>query len=101
MADWHDDSRPAARLGDKGVWLRGFFMLLFVLIWSVVEIVLYAVAVLQFGFTLFTGAPNAPLRRFGATLALFFRDVVRFLTYASDDRPFPFRDWPKDREELG
>ena len=40
------------------------------------------------------GPTSGPLR-FGANLAEFIRQIGRYLTFASDERPFPFADWPK------
>lgn len=79
---------------NRSTWLRGLFMLIFAVIYNIAEIVMAAVAVFQFFATLFTGAPNQRLASFGETLSRYFYHVVRYLTFASDDRPFPFRDWP-------
>jgi hypothetical protein len=100
MVDTGESGRQLRdRVSSKEVWLRGPFMLLFAVIWAVAEMVLFATAIVQFGFALLAGAPNARLRRFGLSLAAFFRDVARFLTYATDEKPFPFRDWPDGPEE--
>lgn len=80
----------------QATWLRALSMLLFVFIFYVAEIVLVAVAVLQLLIAIFTGMPNARLLRFGQDLASFIYQVVRFLTYNSDERPFPFGDWPQN-----
>lgn len=69
-------------------------MLLFAVIYNIAEMVVTLVAVFQFLATLFTGSPNQRLLSFGETLSRYFYHVMRFLTFASDDRPFPFRDWP-------
>jgi hypothetical protein len=44
--------------------------------------------------TLFTGATNARLREFGQSLAVFIYQIVLFVTFNSDERPFPFGPWP-------
>ncbi len=87
-------------LGKGQTWLRGFFMILFVLIYSVTEVIVLAVVVLQFLFVLFTGQQNGRLRTFGAGLSLFVYQIMSFWTYNSDERPFPFAAWPGgDSEE--
>jgi Flp pilus assembly protein TadB len=81
----------------RRAWIRGLFMLLFAALWCVGEIVVLALAVLQLGFVLFAGEPNARLQRLGASLAEFLAGIVRFWTFATDRMPFPFSDWPVPR----
>ncbi len=78
----------------RATWMRGLFMLMFVVISRVAEVVLWAVVVLQFLFTLFTGRPNARLLAFGQGLSTFIYEILRYLTYNSEERPFPFAPWP-------
>lgn len=75
-------------------WLRVLYVILFALIYTVAEIVLAAVVVVQFGFVLITGQRNPNLLEFGASLSRFMYDVLRYFTFLSDDRPFPFQPWP-------
>jgi len=76
-------------------WLRGFYILLFAVIYGIAEFVIGAVVVFQFLFTLFTGRTNQRLLSLGQGLSTFIYEVMLFLTYNSDDKPFPFSDWPK------
>ena len=78
-------------------WLRGLFILIFAVIFGVAEILLTAVVVFQFLATLFSGEPNARLRAFGWSLAAFIYQIVTFITFNSDERPFPFSPWPESR----
>jgi len=75
-------------------WLRGVFMLLFVLIYSVAEVIVAVVVLLQFFFVLFTGQQNTRLREFGDGLSLFVYQIMSYWTYNSEERPFPFAPWP-------
>lgn len=75
-------------------WLRALYMVLFGVIYNVAEIVLLAVVVLQFLLTLFTGKTNQRLLSFGEALSTFVYQIFRFLTYNTEDKPFPFGPWP-------
>ncbi|MFP4559771.1 MAG: DUF4389 domain-containing protein [Thiohalorhabdus sp.] len=75
-------------------WIRGLYMLLFALIFNLAELVLAAVALFQFAAHLLAGEPNTRLRAFGAHLGAYLQEIAAFLTYASEDRPFPFAPWP-------
>ena len=75
-------------------WLRAFYLLFFMCAFAVGQTVLGLVTVVQFVWLLATGEPNKGLRRFGASMAQWFADAVRYLTCASEDKPFPWKDWP-------
>jgi hypothetical protein len=78
----------------RDTWVRGLFMLLFVVLYEVAEWVLFVLALLQFLWTLFTRRPNQRLVEFGEGLGRYAYQIVRFLTFNTEDKPFPFADWP-------
>lgn len=82
----------------REIWIRGFYMLLFAIIYGVSKVVLGALVVFQFGFVLFTTRRNGPLLRFGASLSRFLYEVLLFLTFNTERKPFPFADWPAANE---
>jgi hypothetical protein len=54
-----------------------------------------AVVALGFLWVLFTGEPNPQLKSTGASLAAYLSQVVRYLTFNSNEKPFPFdAEWP-------
>lgn len=75
-------------------WVRGFFMLMFALFHYVAKVVLIIIVIIQFGFMLFTGRLNERLLTFGHGLATYIYQIGLFLTYNTDEKPFPFNDWP-------
>jgi hypothetical protein len=89
------DPNLKQRLTASATWLRGLFILVFAVIFSISEILLAAVVVFQFLATLFAGETNARLRAFGLSLAAFVYQIVTFMTFNSDERPFPFGPWPE------
>lgn len=93
-----DDTASHAELTDnlksRSTWLRLFFMLVFVFIYGLTRLVLGAVVVLQFFWVLFTAETNPRLKTLGASLATYTYQILRYLTYNSEERPFPFDlDW--------
>ncbi|MGB8276266.1 MAG: DUF4389 domain-containing protein [Alphaproteobacteria bacterium] len=78
----------------RQVWIRGLFMLLFMLFYHVAEIVGFAVVLFQFVHVLVAGRTNAQALSLGEGLAQYYKQIVRYLTFNSEDRPFPFGDWP-------
>ncbi|TLS77096.1 DUF4389 domain-containing protein [Mariprofundus erugo] len=83
---------------NTGVWMRLLFMALFGIIYTVSRFVLLIVVVAQFLWLLITGNTNPRLISFGGQLATFVYQILRYLTFNSETRPFPFADWPDDAE---
>lgn len=86
----------------RSTWLRLLFMIVIVLLYGISRIVLGAVVVLQFLWVLFTGEPNGRLTGLGQSLATYTYQIVRYLTFNTDSRPFPFDDdWPAPSRPTG
>ncbi len=73
---------------------RLLFVILFAFIYSAAEVVLGVVVVIQFGFVLITRNRNQKLLNFGATLSKFIYQILQFVTFNTEHKPFPFADWP-------
>ena len=79
---------------DRSTWLRGLFMLIFAVAYGIAEILLLVTAVFQFLYLLVTGKTVERLLIFGENLGRYFYQIVRYLTFNTEQRPFPFSDWP-------
>ncbi|UUD64476.1 DUF4389 domain-containing protein [Pseudomonas seleniipraecipitans] len=77
--------------------LRIVWMLLFVLVWQVAELLLAGVVVLQLIYRLIYKAPHAGLLSFGDSLSQYLAQIGRFGTFNSESKPWPFADWPTPR----
>ena len=94
------DNRPGGNavednLKSKATWTRFLFMVICsILVW-VASIVGGVVVVLGFLMLLFTGEVNRELRGVGQSLATYIYENIRYLTFNTEDRPFPFGgEWP-------
>ncbi|MBI5626071.1 MAG: DUF4389 domain-containing protein [Nitrosomonadales bacterium] len=81
-------------INKRNIWMRGLLMLLMGLALHVGGTVLGVIAVIQFVIMLINDKPNARLASFGRSLARYFQQIANFLSFASEDIPFPFNDWP-------
>lgn len=90
------DAEMKERLTSRDLWMRALYMLFFVIAYSVAEIVLTLVVIFQFLTVLFTGSANEAALRFGHNLGIYVRQILQFETFNSEDRPFPFADWPDE-----
>lgn len=77
------------------IWIRLAFMVVFAVMLKLAIIVLAALTVIQFLLALITGAPNGNLTQFGASTSRFVFQAWRYLSFASEEKPFPFQDWPE------
>ena len=75
----------------RSTWTRFLFMLVFIALYAVSRLVVFATVVLQ---------ANAKLTVLGHSLAIYTAELIDFLTYNTDVRPFPFdRDWPVESSD--
>ena len=90
-----DTRRLEENLKRRSTWLRLLFMIVFVAIYALTRIIFGAVIVFQFLWVLFTAETNKQLTELGQSLATYTYQIMRYLSFNSDDKPFPFSaDWP-------
>ena len=82
-------------------WTRLIYLILYAIIYRVAAIVLFAITVIQFIKALLTGSPFEELQSFGGSLAEYNRQIVAFLSYQSDEKPFPVGPWPPQTPPTG
>jgi len=80
---------------DRSVWLRGLYMLIFMFFLGVAKFVTFVVILFQFFTVVFTSETNKKLVKFGKSLSVYQYQVLMFLTYNSEEHPFPMGDWPE------
>jgi len=88
------------RLTSKDIWIRALYMVFFTIAYAVAETVTTLLVIFQFLAILFTGHANEPLLRLGNNLSIYIRQILQFVTFNSETRPFPFSDWP-DEDHTG
>ena len=79
----------------RATWTRLLFMAICYVLVSLASLVGSVVVVFGFLWVLFTGEVNRELRGVGQSLAAYVYENIRFLTFNTDDRPFPLGNkWP-------
>jgi Domain of unknown function (DUF4389) len=94
-----DNAQIKSNLTSSKHWLRLLFMLVFAAVLQVAGIIMWILVIAQFLFSLVTGEDNLQLRKFGHSLSMYIFATLKFLTYASEEKPFPFADWPQVDDE--
>lgn len=82
-------------LKSRATWLRLVFMLVSTLLLGVTCLVGSLVVILGFFWVLFTGEVNRQIRQVGQSIAGYVYELIRYLTFNTDDKPFPMGgQWP-------
>jgi hypothetical protein len=94
-----DDGRSGVTIEEnvksRSTWLRLVFMMMFYVIATLTGAVASVVVVLGFLWVLFTGERNRQLQQAGQAVASYLYEIIRYLTFNTDEKPFPFgRDFP-------
>jgi hypothetical protein len=74
--------------------IKILYLILFYLIYRITDLVLLVVMLIQMGLSIFSGEPSDSIKGFGKSLGVYLRQISEFLSYASEEKPFPFSDWP-------
>ncbi|OOZ40655.1 hypothetical protein BOW53_06925 [Solemya pervernicosa gill symbiont] len=83
------DNEKTTQNGRGSIGRRALYMVLFALFYSVAELVLVAVVMIQFLIVLFGAESNRRLLLFGAELGRYIYQIIRFLTFNSEQHVYP------------
>ncbi|ASP39741.1 lipase [Bacterioplanes sanyensis] len=85
-------------LTSDAFWLKTLYLVLFYLVSRLADIAVLVITVAQWGFQLATGAPNAQLAQFGDSLGQYVSQIIHYLSGVSEQKPYPFQDWPAPQD---
>ena len=88
-------------LKQVSTWKRIGFILIFAVIAGVVRTLIWVVVILQIASALLTGNTNKHILGFGQKLAAYLYHIMLFMTFNTDQVPFPFSDWGLTEEAIG
>lgn len=81
------------------VWTRGLFILVFGVIFYFLFILIWLVVIFQFFMKLITSELNEQLLDFSDSLNKYVSQILLYITFKSEERPFPFSPWPGGNEK--
>ncbi|MCZ6797334.1 MAG: DUF4389 domain-containing protein [Gammaproteobacteria bacterium] len=79
----------------QSTWIRGLYMLLFTIFYTLAEILLFTIVVFQFVLKLLSGDTNDRLRKLGQQISTYIYQILQFMSFNSEQHPYPFGGWPK------
>lgn len=91
----HTSADTGSKAMTKATWIKGLYILVFLVASYVTIFVTFFVMLFQFLAELIFKKPNEHLQHFGNTLGQYSCAIVHFITGVTEEMPFPFKAWPK------
>ena len=88
------DKDTKEKSSSRDTWIRGGFIIIFAFIYGISKVVIWSVVLFQFFSLLITRQTNPQLSRFSQNLSVFVYQLLQYVMFNSDDKPFPFSEWP-------
>jgi outer membrane biosynthesis protein TonB len=93
MSDQMDDL--VGNLKESSQWIRILFMIAFAaVLYLVMAPIILVLMLAQALFALFSGKSNDNLRVMGDVISQYVYQILRFVSYNDERKPFPFSDFP-------
>ena len=73
---------------------RALYILLYLIIGRFISIVLFVIAITQYIYSWLTGEPNDKILYFTEGLAEYTKQLVSYVGFNTDEKPWPLGDWP-------
>ena len=86
-------------LAPDGLLSRLLYIILFIAIFWVCKFILYALVIFQYLHLALTGEKHEKVTEFSTDFSVYLGQVSAYVTLASDEIPFPFRDWKTEPEK--
>ena len=82
------------RIKNSNSWLRILLMFGYLVVLYVIAPLAVVIMIAQTLFVFASGSPNSNLVIFGEALAEYIKQIIDFLFYKSNTKPFPFAPFP-------
>lgn len=82
------------RLQKNETWQRILYIIFFIFVYGFSKFLIFAVMLFQLVTLVITGKTNEQLLRFSQNLSTYIYQITIFLTFVSEQQPFPFSAWP-------
>lgn len=78
----------------KANWERLLYTIFFVIIAKIISLIVCVVVIVQFLFSWIGGSPNEKLLSFSAALSEYAKELIVYISFNSDSKPWPVGEWP-------
>lgn len=81
-------------LKSDAFWVRTLFMIAFWFVFRISAFILLLCTVVQWFSQLLSGEKLEGLQDFSVSLGTYLHQISDYLTQVSEDKPYPFSEWP-------
>ncbi len=74
---------------------RALYTILFLIIIRLISMVLFVIAITQYIYSWLTGEPNEKILYFTEGLAEYSKQLVSYVGFNTDEKPWPVGEWPE------
>jgi len=88
------DANVKENVKNVDTWLRGLFIIIFGVIFYFLIGIIWLLVIFQFITKVITGKLNDQLEKFSSGLTQYALQILDYVTFQSETRPFPFSPYP-------
>ncbi len=88
------DTNVKENVKNVDTWLRGLFIIIFGVIFYFLIGIIWLLVIFQFVTKVITGKLNDQLEKFSSSLTQYALQILDYVTFQSETRPFPFSPFP-------
>jgi len=85
---------------EQKLWVRALYMLIFALAFGISESILYLLAIVSLIYRAINGKNHQTMVGFGHSLAQYIHQLADYMTFNTEQTPFPFGDWPGSHKPI-
>ena len=100
MTEEKHTGTPTMVFSNPPTWQRALYMILFGIVGYAVLLFVFFLAVVQFILVVINGAKNENLCRLASRINSYLTQILDFLSFTTDNVPFPFSPLPKPSEAM-
>ena len=82
----------------KKIAIRLLFTILFMIVFEILKIIIQVSVLFQYVYLLISKTYNSPVRNFSNKVSVYAYKVLRYITLNENEKPYPFKDFPKEFE---
>lgn len=94
MSDDANVSTVKDHVKNVDTWIRGLFIIIYGVIFYVLFWIIWLVVIFQFLMKVLMGSLNANIMSFSGGLTRYAFQILQYVTFQSEERPWPFGPWP-------
>jgi hypothetical protein len=94
MSDDVNVDKVKANVKNVDTWVRGLFIVIYGIIFYALFWIIWLVVIFQFLMKVVMGSLNPNIMNFSKGLTRYAFQILQYVTFQSEERPWPFGPWP-------